>query len=109
MNEARLIESVLESLREAHTQIDKSIENLIEVQGFKEDDFLELKANTKKLYKLNSDIQEFLVASLSDEFNSEKVKKSLINLSLMNSIKRDTDRKSMLEWFVEEKLGKTNG
>ena len=109
MNETKLIESVLECLKEAHTGIDKSIEDLIEVKGFDEVEFAELKASSNKLYKLNRDIQELLVAVLNDEFDAAKVKKSLINLGLINTIKRDTNKKSMVEWFVKERLENGNG
>lgn len=109
MNEANLIEAVLEGLKDAHTSIDKCIENLIEVEGFDEADFVDLKANIKKLYKLNINIQELLIVVLRDDYESTKVKKSLINLSLMNSIKRDNDARSAVEWFVKGKLENENG
>lgn len=109
MNEANLIEAVLEGLKDAHTSIDKSIENLIEVEGFDESDFVDLKANIKKLLKLNINIQELLIAVLRNGYDSTKVKKSLINLSLMNSIKRDNDTRSAVEWFVKGKLENDNG
>ena len=102
----KLIETVLEQLRETHRNIDAEIEYLFTSGRCEEDDVQDLKNAVAGLYKLNRDIQEFLVAVLESNYDSAVVRKNLLDLRLINAVKRDGDRKSMVEWFVNERLEK---
>lgn len=104
------IEYVLEGLREIHTGLDKDIEYLIESGICDEGDLEDVKATINKMYKLNRDIQDLLVSILSSDYDSKKVKQELLKLSTMRALQREaTDRKSMVEWFVRERLENDNG
>jgi hypothetical protein len=102
----KLIEVVLEGFRDVHTGLNKDIENLIESGVCDENDLLDTKATLRKMYKLNSDMQDFFVAVLSDDYDSKRTKNDLLNLRLLNTLKRENDRsrRSMVEWFVKERL-----
>ncbi len=100
----KLIEAVLEQFRDVHSGLNKDIENLIESGYCDEDDLLDTKATLRKMYKLNSDLQNLLVAVLSDDYDSKTTKNNLLNLQLINALKREGDRRSMVEWFVKEVL-----
>jgi hypothetical protein len=102
----KLIEVVLEGFRDVHTGLNKDIENLIESGICDENDLLDTKATLRKMYKLNSDMQDFFVAVLSDDYDSKTTKNDLLNLRLLNTLKREDDRsrRSMVEWFVKERL-----
>ena len=101
----KLIEAVLEEFRDVHTGLNKDIENLIESGHCDEDDLLDTKATLRKMYKLNSNLQNLLVAVLSDDYDSKKTKNNLLDLRLINALKRnDKDKRSMVEWFVKEVL-----
>ncbi len=102
----KLIEVVLEGFRDVHTGLNKDIENLIESGICDENDLLDTKATLRKMYKLNSDMQDFFVAVLSDDYDSKTTKNDLLNLRLLNTLKRENDRsrRSMVEWFVKERL-----
>jgi hypothetical protein len=109
-DEQKQIEWVLEGLREIHTGLNKDIEYLIESGICDEDDLEDTKATINKMYKLNRDIQDLLVGVLSDEYDSKQVKRELLKQSTMRALQRDTtDKKSMVEWFVKERLGNGNG
>ena len=109
-DEQKQIEYVLEGLREIHTGLNKDIEYLIESGICDEGDLEDAKATINKMYKLNSDIQDLLVSILSNDYDSKKVKQELLKLSTMRALQREaTDRKSMVEWFVREKLENNNG
>lgn len=43
---------------------------------------------------------------LESNYDSAVVRKNLLDLRLINAVKRDGDRKSMVEWFVNERLEK---
>jgi hypothetical protein len=108
--EQKQIESVLEGLREIHTGLNKDIEYLIESGICDEGDLENIKATINKMYKLNRDIQDLLVGILSDDYDGKQVKQELLKLGTMRALQRDaTDRKSMIEWFVKERLGNGNG
>ncbi len=108
--EQKQIESVLEGLREIHTGLNKDIEYLIESGICDESDLENTKATINKMYKLNRDIQDLLVGILSDDYDGKQVKQELLKLGTMRALQRDaTDRKSMVEWFVKERLGNGNG
>lgn len=102
----KLIETVLEQLRETHRNIDAEIEYLFTSGRCEEDDVQDLKNAVAGLYKLNRDVQDLLVAVLESNYDSAVVRKNLLDLRLMNAMKRDNDRKSMVEWFVKEQLEK---
>jgi len=104
--EHELIEVVLEQLRDTHRSIDQEIEYLFGSGRCEEDDVQDLKNAVAGLYKLNRDIQELLVAVLDSSYDSAVVRKNLLDLRLINTMKRDGDRKSMVEWFVKERLEK---
>jgi len=104
--EHELIEVVLEQLRDTHRSIDQEIEYLFGSGRCEEDDVQDLKNAVAGLYKLNRDIQELLVAVLDSNYDSAVVRKNLLDLRLINTMKRDGDRKSMVEWFVKERLEK---
>ncbi len=106
----KLIETVLEELREVHTGLNDDIEYLIESCNFDEEDLANTKATLNKLYKFNRDLQDLLVAVLSDDYDSKATKKNLLSLRLMNTLKREDDRsrRSMVEWFVKERLEPKN-
>ena len=105
-NTNELFEVVLEGLRDVHTGLDKDIEYLIESGICDEEDLADTKATLNKMYKLNRDLQDLLVAVLSDDYDSKVAKKNLIDLRLMNALKREDERsrRSMVEWFVKERL-----
>jgi hypothetical protein len=103
-NAHKLIEAVLEQFRDVHAGLDKDVENLIESGFCDEDDLLDTKATLRKMYKLNSDLQDLLVAVLSDDYDSKTAKNDLMNLRLMNTLKREGHRRSMVESFVKERL-----
>ena len=105
-NEHKLIEAILEDLKEVHTGLNNDIQTLIEQGYCEEEDLKEIKSTIDKLYKLNIHQQELLVAILSDDYNNKVVKKNLIDLRLINALKRGTDEKSSVEWFVEKYLDK---
>ena len=102
----KLIEVVLEGFRDVHTGLNKDIENLVESGICDEDDLLDAKATLRKMFKLNSDMQDLLVAVLSDDYDNKTTKNNLMNLRLLNTLKREDDRsrRSMVEWFVKERL-----
>ena len=101
----KLIEVVLEGFRDVHTGLNKNIENLVESGICDEDDLLDTKATLRKMFKLNRDMQDLLVAVLSDDYDSKTTKNNLLDLRLMNALKRDDkDKRSMVEWFVKEVL-----
>jgi len=103
-NVHELIAAVLEDFRDVHTGLNKDIEYLIESGMCDEDDLAATKATLRKMYKLNGDLQDLLVAVLSDDYDSKTAKNNLMNLRLMNTLKREGDRRSMVEWFVKERL-----
>jgi hypothetical protein len=100
----KLISDVLENLRDIHTGLDKNIEYLIESVGYDEEDFADIKTTVGKIYKLNINLQDLLVAVLSKEYDSQKTRNDLINLGLIDTLKQQNGRKTMLEWFIKEKL-----
>jgi hypothetical protein len=102
----KLIEVVLEGFRDVHTGLNKNIENLVESGICDEDDLLDTKATLRKMFKLNRDMQDLLVAVLSDDYDNKTTKNDLMNLRLINTLKREDDRsrRSMVEWFVKERL-----
>ena len=102
----KLIEIVLEQLRDTHRNIDQEIEYLFTSVRCEEDDVQNLKNSVVGLYKLNRDIQELLVAVLESDYSSSIVRKNLLDLRLINAMKREGDRKTMVEWFVKERLEK---
>ena len=102
----KLIETVLEQLRETHRNIDAEIEHLFNSGRCDEDDVQDLKNAVAGLYKLNRDIQDLLVAVLQSDYDGAVVRKNLLDLRLINVMKRDSDRRSMVEWFVRERLEK---
>ena len=102
----KLIETVLEQLRETHRNIDAEIEHLFTSGRCEEDDVQELKNVVAGLYKLNRDIQDLFVSVLESDYDSAIARKNLLDLRLINTMKRDDDRKSMVEWFVNERLEK---
>ena len=109
-NEQKLIETVLESYRDVHTGLNKDIECLIESGICDEGDLVDIKATVNKMSKLNRDIQDLLVAILGNDYDGKRVKQELLKLSTMRALQRDaTDRKSMVEWFVKERLESSNG
>jgi hypothetical protein len=106
-DEQKLIENVLEGVREIHTGLNKSIEYLVESGACDEDDLADTKAVLNKMYKLNGDIQDLILSILSSDYDSNKVKQELLKLSTMRALQRDpTDKHSMVEWFVREKIEK---
>ena len=102
----KLIETVLEQLRETHLNIDAEIEYLFTSGRCDEDDAQDLKDAVAGLYKLNQEIQDLLVSVLETDYDSAVVRKNLLDLRLINAMKRDSDRKSMVEWFIKERLEK---
>lgn len=102
----KLIETVLEQLRETHRNIDAEIEHLFNSGRCDEDDVQDLKNAVAGLYKLNRDIQDLLVSVLEADYDSAVVRKNLLDLRLINTMKRVGDRKTMVEWFVKEQLEK---
>ena len=109
-DEQKLIETVLEGFRDVHTGLNKDIEYLIESGICDEGDLVDTKATLNKMYKLNRDMQDLLVAILGNDYDGKRVKQELLKLSTMRALQRDaTDRKSMVEWFVKERLESSNG
>jgi hypothetical protein len=107
-DEQKIIENVLEGVREIHTGLNKSIEYLIESGACDEEDLADTKAELNKMYKLNRDIQDLIISILSNDYDGEKVKQELLKLSTMRALQRDsTDKHSMVEWFVRERVVKS--
>jgi hypothetical protein len=88
----KLIEVVLEQLRETHSNIDREIEYLFTSGRCEEDDVQDLKKAVVGLFKLNRDVQDLLVAVLEPDYDSAAVRKNLLDLRLMNAMKRGADR-----------------
>ena len=102
----KLIEAVLEQLRETHQNINAEIEYLFNSGRCDEDDVQDLQNAVAGLYKLRRDIWDLLVSVLEADYDSAVVRKNLFELRLINTMKRDGDRKGMVEWFVKERLEK---
>ncbi|NBV71612.1 MAG: hypothetical protein EBR60_06120 [Burkholderiaceae bacterium] len=99
-----LIEAVLENLKEVHTGLNKDVENLVESGICDEEDLVDTKATIDKIYKFNLNLQNLLLTVLSEDYDSQKVKKDLMDLRLLRALKRDRDESgpSVLEWFCKK-------
>jgi hypothetical protein len=99
-----LIEAVLENLKDVHTGLNKDVEYLIESGICDEEDLADTKATIEKIYKLNINLQNLLLTVLSEDYDSQKVKRDLLDLRLLRALKRDSDESgpSVLEWFCKK-------
>lgn len=100
--EHELIETMLETLKSAHTGINAQLEYLVESVGIDEDDLAEVKNETNKLYVLNMAMQQYIAATLSKNFNGETVKDDLLKIRLQRLLSGNDD--SALNWFSKKYL-----
>lgn len=81
------------------SSINAEIEQLFNSGRCDEEDVLDLKNSVAGSYKFNRDLQDLLGFVLESDYDSAVVRKNLLDLRLINTMKRDGDRKSMVEWF----------
>jgi hypothetical protein len=100
--EYELIETMLETLKSAHTGINAELEYLVESVGNDEEEYRTLKNEIGKLYVLNTAMQQFIAATLKDDFNGAIVRDDLLKIRLKRLLTGDKD--SALNWFAKKYL-----
>lgn len=100
--EYELIETMLETLKSAHTGINAQLEYLVESVGIDEDDLAAVKREANKLYVFNMAMQQYIAATLSKDFNGEIVKDELLKIRLQRLLSGNDD--SALNWFAKKYL-----
>ena len=104
----KLIEELLTSLKTAHKRIDNEIENLVN-SGIEEEDVEDIKRAADKLYRHNLLLQDFLFATLSDDWNAKETREAILNQKLFLVMQRTApnEERSVMDLFarkLEEKL-----
>ena len=103
-NEHELIERILDNFQQSHRRLEKEVENLYEQNGFSEEDLHSLKNEINGLYKIKFTLEELIAGVLSENYDSKKTRKNLINTGLINTLKREDGEFSELEKFIKDRL-----
>lgn len=102
------IEELLNSLKTIRKGIDEEIENLINGR-IDEEDVDDLKRAADRLHRYNILLQDFLFATLSDDWNAKETREAILKQKLFLVMQRTApnEERSVMDLFarkLEEKL-----
>jgi len=102
------IEALLTSLKVAHRGIEREIQNLYN-NCVDEEDTLALTDAAAKLFEHNLLLQEFILLTLSDEWDARKTREAISKQKLFLVLQRKApdEERDIMDWFadkLEEKI-----
>jgi hypothetical protein len=99
----KLIEELLTSLKTAHRRIDEEIESLVN-SGFEEEDVEDVKRAADKLHRHNLLLQEFIFATLTEEWNAKDTREAILKQKLFLVMQRTApnEERSVMDWFAQK-------
>jgi hypothetical protein len=98
----KIIEDILEGLKETHLSLNKDIKKLIQIFDCEPEELADLPNTMRKFCMLHDNVLKLLTIALDSNYSAKVAKEDLIKLRLMNAIKRGNGIKSRVEWFVEK-------
>lgn len=101
-NGYKLIEELLTSLKIARKGIENEIQNLVN-SGLEEEDVDNINKAASALYRHHNLLEEFIVATLSDNWNSKETRDSILQQKLFLVMKRtaQNEERNVMEYFLQ--------
>lgn len=101
-NGYKLIEELLTSLKIARKGIENEIQNLVN-SGLEEEDVDNINKAASALYSHHNLLEEFIVATLSDNWNSKETRDSILQQKLFLVMKRtaQNEERNVMEYFLQ--------
>jgi hypothetical protein len=103
-NEHELIEKTLASLAKASQSVDRQYELLSDELSINSKDLNGLLSISNEIDTIKENFENLIISILSKDYDGEELKKSLLKMRLMHSLKREGEAAGSFEIFVRDHL-----